>query len=117
MSATRRGFLGWLAALFSGCYAARDTEAADCVRVTSLRAENGWQPVEAEPVCEVAGYVPPDEYVHGVTPGWTFKPGLWSNVPPSEPITLFAKSHPPMRNYNVAWVGITSSTEDKAPES
>ena len=52
MQATRRGFLGWLAALFGGCYASRDVELEGCVRVTSLRAENGWQPVEAEPVCD-----------------------------------------------------------------
>jgi hypothetical protein len=29
--------------------------------------------IEHVRVDRVAGYVPPDEYVHGVTPGWTFR--------------------------------------------
>lgn len=52
MNTTRRGFLGWLAALVGGCYASRSAEPERCLQVTSLRAENGWQPVEAEPACE-----------------------------------------------------------------
>lgn len=55
MNATRRGFLGWLAALFGGCYASSSTN-EHCLRVTSLRAENDWQPVEAEPACGPASY-------------------------------------------------------------
>lgn len=92
MSLTRRKLFGWVAALFGGAVVAKvareETEtveygpAKNSAMLTNIASGARGHHIDGDActrcgkhraICALRACDPPDEYVHGVTPGWTFR--------------------------------------------